>query len=93
MHSVCCHHLPNTSQYFSCVLDSEKLVLCGCLVKVGSFLVYKEIVWHPNQVYVLCSDHQFFQPRPAFEGEAGILPELTEIHVECEVLKEVKHSY
>lgn len=79
--------VPNTSQNFSRVQNSQKLIICGGIVKVSCFLIDKECVWHPDQLYVLCSDHQFFQSVSPFEREAGILPELPEIHVQCEVLE------
>ena len=69
---------------------SQELIICCGIVKIRRFLINKEGVWYPDQLNILCSDHQFLETRFAFEGEAWILPKLSKVHVESEILKEQK---
>jgi len=55
-------------------------------VEVGGLFIDKERVWHPNGLDVLRADDQLVQARPPVEGEARVLPELPEVHVQREVL-------
>ena len=79
--------VPNTSQNFSRVQNSQKLIICGGIVKVSCFLIDKERVRNPDQLNVLCPNHQLFQSVSSLKREAGILPELPEIHVQGEILQ------
>ncbi len=79
---------PNAPEDLAGVQDPEELVLCGGLVKVRAFLVHKERVWHPDLLNVLRAHHQLLEAGPALEREAGVAPELAEVQVQREVLRE-----
>jgi hypothetical protein len=78
--------LPNAPKNFARVKDSKKLIFSCGLVKVSSFLIDEECVWNPDQVDVFCSDNKFLQTRSSLERQSRICPELSEVHVHCEVL-------
>ena len=77
---------PNTPQDFTSVQDSQELVLGGGLVEVGSLLVDKERVRNPDEVDVFSTHDKFLKAWSALERQAGICPELSEVHVHREVL-------
>ena len=60
-------NLPNTSQDFPRMQNSQELIISCGVMKVRRFLVDKKRVWHPNELNVLRSDDQFFEARAAFE--------------------------
>ena len=66
--------------------DSQELILSGGLVEVGSLLIDEECVRYPNEVDVLGTHHKFLKAGSALERQAGICPELSEVHVHGEVL-------
>ncbi len=60
-------------------------------MKVGFLFIDKEGVWNPNELYVLSPHNKFFEASPWFKGEPWITPELTEVHVQGEVLQRDRH--
>ena len=72
---------PNTSEHLPTGQDPQELVFRRGLVEVSRLLIHEERVRHPDEVNVLCTHHQLLQARPLREGEAGVLPELPEVHV------------
>lgn len=58
-------------------------------MKVRGLFVDKEGVWHPDELNVLGPHHQLLEAAPPLELEAGVTPELAEVHVQGEVLHSV----
>ncbi len=56
-------------------------------MKVGGLFVDKERVRHPDELNVLCAHHQLLEASPPLELQAGVAPELAEVHVQGEVLQ------
>ena len=58
-------------------------------MKVGCFLIDKEGVGNPDKLDIFCTHYKFFKAQTPLEGEARVLPKLSEVHVECKVLQNV----
>jgi len=65
----------------------DEFVAGGRYVEVRLFLVDEERVGHPNVFYELRSHGQCFNARSFGERQPGIGPELSEVKVQREVLK------
>ena len=76
---------PHAPQDLSSVHDPQELVLRGGLVEQSDLLVDEERVRHPDELDVLRAHHQLLQVRLFIKGQAGVHPELPEVHVEGEV--------
>ena len=64
---VVCEKVPNTSQNFPCMQDSEELVFRRGFVEVGRFFIDKECIGYPNQINVFSTHHQLFEPLTSLE--------------------------
>lgn len=91
--------LPDAPEHVAILVNPQELVGSGCRVPIGLLLVHKERVRHPDLLDVLGPDSQDVQRgqlevRVLFllaledpvEGQARILPVLSEVEVEREVL-------
>ena len=80
------HSQPHAPQHVARVGDPEELVLCGGRMEHGDLLVDKKGVRNPDELDVLGSHHQIFNPKIVFvEAESWVAPVLAEVHVEGEV--------
>lgn len=73
--------------------NSEELIISGCIVKVSLFLIHEECVRDPDEFNVLSTNNQLFKTDPFVKGQPGVLPELSEVHVEGEVLQTVVRAF
>ena len=81
-------HSPNTPKNVPRVENPDELIVSGGGVKVGRLFVYKKSVRHPNKFDVLSPNHKFVQTRFPLKGQSWVLPKLSKIHVQREILKE-----
>ena len=58
-------------------------------MKVGCFFIDKEGVRHPDKFDIFGTNNKFLKAATSLKGEPGILPELSEVHVERKVLQNV----
>jgi hypothetical protein len=55
-------------------------------MKVGCFFIHKEGVRHPDKFDIFGTNNKFLKAGASLKREPGILPKLTEVHVERKVL-------
>ena len=78
--------LPNTSQNFTSMHNSQKLIFSSCFMKISRLFVDKECVRNPNLINVFCSNNQLFQSW-TIERKTFVPPKLTEVHIQREILQ------
>ena len=80
-------HLPYAAQNVPSRFDSQELVGRGGQVVVAGLLVGEVGVRHPEVLQVLGADVERHQTVLRLKRQPGVLPELTEKEVACEVLE------
>jgi hypothetical protein len=73
--------------------NSQELIISGCIVKVSLFLIHEECIRDPDELNVLSTNNQLFKTNTFVKGQSGVLPELSEVHVEGEVLQIVVREF
>ena len=79
--------VPNASENLASVQYPQKLIIGRGIVKVGGLFVHKKCVWHPDQLDVFRPYYELFKANLTLKGQPRVLPKLSEVHVQGEVLE------
>lgn len=79
-------HVPHTASDFTVVTDANEFVGRGHHMQIGRLFVGEKRVRHPHVAQVFGTDRQDFHATLPLEGESFVLPVLTKVDVQREIL-------